>query len=124
MTTCKASFILGTMFVLEPVLGTFTLDPQNLKAAKIGGHNSTRWIISIEQPRGPVPPLSFWLVRGRIVQDPAMLSFSFAPHTHNFYDARPTLSFVPGGSIALRALAVNEGAAYQLSIDVMHSMFR
>lgn len=65
----------------------------------------------------------FYLIRNRQVVVPQLISFHFGALSDEMYDARPWLHFdEETGRISLHARDVE--AAYQLSIDIMHSMHR
>lgn len=87
--------------------------------------NSTRWIIDIDdQDTGVSLELILLDFRSGRPIEPDLMSFSFAPMSASFYDAKPRIAQHRKGVLQISTDRVAGSCLYRLSIDVMHSATR
>ncbi len=117
---------LGSTIVTQ-ILGHIAVDDAEVQGN--GAANNTRWVFDVECEAGKEIRISLLEHRSGRLEHPDLMSYSLAPTSAEFYEARPFAVYdqeVGVLTLASSSLPEEEPLLFscRISIDVMHSATR
>lgn len=109
--------------VLTPILGFIDAPDVMLDESRPSANNNTRWIFDVDYARDEII-VRLLDPRTKRPLTPDLMSIALLPRCLAFYEAKPFVEYLLGGSFSLRHVADAKPCNYRVAVDVLHSATR
>jgi hypothetical protein len=109
--------------VLTPILGFIEAPDVVLDESCPSANNNTRWIFDVDGARNEII-VRLLDPRSKRPLTPELMSISLLPRCLAFYEAKPFVEYIVGGSFSLRHVSDAKPCNYRVAVDVLHSATR
>lgn len=108
--------------LLRPILGRISADVE-VDDTTEPAPNNTRWIFDVEHAFGDIA-IQLLDPRSGLAIEPDMMSLSLLPRSLSFYEAKPFVENIAGGTFNIRHTKDALPCSYRVAVDVLHSATR